>query len=52
MFLAKIVRISLIVAIFIVAYLPITINPRIFERNQAPAVSYVAADNIATAIDY
>jgi len=45
MLLVKIVRISLIVVIFITAYLPITINPRIFEIIKGSAVSYIVADN-------
>ena len=32
MFLARLFRATLIAAIFITAYLPITINPKIFER--------------------
>lgn len=51
MFLVKIARISLIVFIFIVVYLPITINPRIFERTKEGTVSYIAADNVVSAIE-
>lgn len=52
MFLARIARISLIAAIFITAYLPVTINPKIFERIEWGSVSYIVEDNIAGAIDY
>lgn len=52
MFLAKIAKISLIVVTFIVAYLPITINPNIFERIERGTVSYIATENAVSAIDY
>lgn len=40
MFLARLVRITLIAVIFITAYLPITINPEIITR----AVDYSAKE--------
>lgn len=52
MFLARLIRITLITAIFIAAYLPITINPKIFERIEGSSVSYIRVYNIAAAIDY
>jgi len=51
-FLATILRIILITVIFITTYLPITINPKIFERNPGDSVSYITADNVTSAIDY
>jgi len=45
MSLINIIRISLITIVFIVAYLPITINPKFFERIQRGTVSYIAAEN-------
>ena len=52
MFLIWLIRIILIATIFITAYLPITLNPKIFERNMGDSVSYIAADNVTSAIDY
>jgi len=52
MFLVKVVRLSLIAIVFITVYLPITINPRIFERNQGDSVSYLTADNTTAKYSY
>lgn len=52
MFLIRVFKASLITATFIIAYLPITINPKIFERNQRGNVSYIAEENVVRAIDY
>lgn len=53
MFLVKIVRLGLMATVFITAYLPISINPKIFERNQGGSVSYILENNnIVRAIDY
>jgi hypothetical protein len=52
MFLARLFRITLIAAVFATAYLPVSINPKIFERNPRGSVFNIATDNMATAIDY
>ena len=60
MFLARLIRITLIAVISITAYLPVTLNPKIFvprtkcinvinylvwgERNPKDSVSYIATD--------
>lgn len=60
MFIARLVRITLIAATFITTYLPVTLNPKIFvprtkcinvinylvwgERNPGDSVSYIATD--------
>ncbi len=53
MFLTKFIKSILITAIFIITYLPITINPKTFERNPRDSMSYyIELDNIVSAIDY
>ena len=52
MFLIKVIRLGLIAIVFITTYLPISINPKIFERNLGNGVSYITEDNISAAIDY
>jgi len=39
MFVVRFFRFTLIFVIFLVVYLPITLNPKIFERKSASAVS-------------
>lgn len=50
MFITRVFKVSLITATFIIAYLPITINSKIFERNQGGSVSYIAEEHIVHAI--
>ena len=54
MFVFKILRFTIISAVFLAVYLPITLNPEIFERKSVSNVSYIVEDHSARAnvIDY
>ena len=54
MFVVRLFRFFLIFIIFLVLYLPITLNPKIFERKLASAVSDIVEGYSASAniIDY
>jgi len=41
MFLVKVAKFTLIATIFLIAYLPVSINPKIFERNEGTTVSII-----------
>lgn len=45
MFLARALRIVLVSLVFLIFYLPITLNPEIFERKWHPVVSNMARDS-------
>jgi len=41
MFVVRLFRFTFVFVVFLVVYLPITLNPKIFERKSASAASYI-----------
>jgi len=51
---SQVFRFILIFVVFLVVYLPIALNPKIFERKSVSSVSYIIENDIVSAniIDY
>jgi len=47
MFIVKVFRFTVILAIFLITYLPVTLNPKIFERKSASAASDILGEEVA-----
>ena len=47
MFVVRLFRFTFIFVVFLVVYLPITLNPKIFERKSASAASDIVGEEVA-----